>query len=374
MDKAGDTPKKIVCDNPKCCLCGLILSIENRVKVFGKSLFDIAGLINSLLGIDVSLYSSSNLFVGTNKCYKRLTKFERIKKSLESLQNEIEEDFKKASESVFSSRTKRMFKDSVPNVNKDSATRQDHTARRIAAKPLKFSDSTPQIYPAETADVSCDFVVAQPRNFLPVSNFSLPPPKDLSMSTKTSTPNSKAVNTSVSVCIKNPSKTVNKTVQLDYESITKALVFGSPQRIAKAVIKCKLLKKSVIESVLSLVSSEVNGLCSRSNPSILRKCDRENIANFNLQSLLQEWKARAPVFYSFLLTCSNCKLMKTCSFLPSVALAGSVLLKQRNSQMNAMASAIGVLIKTASVEVNIICYMYHSFIHFFLSNVLPVVL
>ena len=112
-----------------------------------------------------------------------------------------------------------MLKDSVPNVNKDSATRQDHKARRRAAKSLKFSDSTPQIHPAGTADVSCDFVVIQPRNFLPVSNFSLPPPKDLSMSTKTSTPNSKAVNTitSVSVCIKNPSKMVNKTVQLDYE-------------------------------------------------------------------------------------------------------------------------------------------------------------
>ena len=116
MDEAGDTPKKIVCDSPKCFLCGLIVSSENQVKVFGKSLFDIAGLINSILGMDVSLYSSRNLFVCTNKCYKRLTKFERIKKSLESLQNEIEEDFKKAS--VLSSRTKQMLKDCAPNVNK----------------------------------------------------------------------------------------------------------------------------------------------------------------------------------------------------------------------------------------------------------------
>ena len=99
--------------------------------------------------------------------------------------------------------------------------------------------------------------------------------------------------------------------------MTKALVFRLPERIAKADIKCKLLKKSVIESVLNLVSSEFNGLCSTSKLSILRKCNRENIANFNLQSLFEEWKTRAPVFYSFLLTCSNCKLMKTCSFLPS---------------------------------------------------------
>ena len=66
------------------------------------------------------------MFVCANKCYKRLTKFEKIKKNLESLQIEIEEDFKKPS--VFSSRTKR-----------DSVITEDHTGRKKAAKFYNIS-------------------------------------------------------------------------------------------------------------------------------------------------------------------------------------------------------------------------------------------
>ena len=355
MDE-GDTPKKNVVESvesPSCFLCGLIVSSDERIKVFGKSLFDIAGVINSVLAIDVAtVYSSRDLFVCTKKCYKRLTKYERIKKSLESLQDEIKDEFKKAS--ALPTRTKRMLKESASNVNNNSVTSEDRTIRRNAAKCLKFSDSTSRTYPAETAELPCNFMKTHSNDHLSVCTR---PPKPL----LTSSP--KANVTTVTVSIKNPSKTVNKTVKQDYNSIAKALVFGSPQRIAKAVVKCGLLKKSVVENVLNLVSTEVNGLCSRSKPSILRKCDQENITKFNFQSLFEEWKERSPVFYSFLLTCSNCKLMKTCSFLPSVALAGSVLLKQRNPHMNAMANTIGVLIKTASIEVWVYCrfiYLFHK--------------
>ena len=37
--------------------------------------------------------------------------------------------------------------------------------------------------------------------------------------------------------------------------------------------------------------------------------------------------------------------------LPSAVVAGSVLLKQRNQEMNATASVLGVLLKTGSIEV-----------------------
>ena len=93
MDEA-DTPKKIVCESPSCFLCGLTLpSSKDRINVFGKSLFDIAGAINNVIAIDVTIYSSSDLFVCAKKCYKRLKKYDIIKTSLESFQNEIEEEF-----------------------------------------------------------------------------------------------------------------------------------------------------------------------------------------------------------------------------------------------------------------------------------------
>jgi hypothetical protein len=99
---------------------------------------------------------------------------------------------------------------------------------------------------------------------------------------------------------------------------------------------------------MKLLSNEVSALCSRNNPSLLRKCGKKDLVNFDLQSLCEEWKERAPLFFSFLMTCCTNEAVK---WLPSAAVAGSVLLKQRNPQMNATASVLGVLIKTGSTEV-----------------------
>ena len=78
-----------------------------------------------------------------------------------------------------------------------------------------------------------------------------------------------------------PSKTVNKCLASEYEAIGKALIYGPPQRIVNAVVKSKSLTKHVVQSVLRLLSNGVCGLCSRSNPSLLRKCDRESLVNFS---------------------------------------------------------------------------------------------
>jgi hypothetical protein len=156
---------------------------------------------------------------------------------------------------------------------------------------------------------------------------------------------------SVKLSVDYPSKTVNKTLKNEYETLGKALAHGPPQRIAKAVLKCKPLTKFVIENVLRLITTEVYGLCSRKNPSLLRKTGKEAIVNFNFESLCDEWKERAPIFYSFLMTVGVSKVTKDAKWLPSVALAGSVLLKQRNSQMNATAATLGIMLKTGSMQV-----------------------
>ena len=35
---------------------------------------------------------------------------------------------------------------------------------------------------------------------------------------------------------------------------------------------------------------------------LMRKTGKDDIANFNFQSLCEEWQDRAPIFYSFLTT------------------------------------------------------------------------
>ena len=159
--------------------------------------------------------------------------------------------------------------------------------------------------------------------------------------------------TSVKVVIQYPSKTVNQTLAKEYEAIGKALAYGPPNRLAKAVTKNKELNKHVLHYVMNVLSHELSALCSRNNPSLLRKSGKEDLVNFDLQSLCEEWKERAPLFFSFLMTCciSTGSTNEAVKWLPSAAIAGSVLLKQRNPQMNATASVLGVLIRTGSTKV-----------------------
>ncbi|KAK3748334.1 hypothetical protein QZH41_016897, partial [Actinostola sp. cb2023] len=116
------------------------------------------------------------------------------------------------------------------------------------------------------------------------------------------------------------SKTVNKTLPKEYELLGKALAHGPPQRIAKAILNYLTLKKLVIEKVLRLVCSEASDLCSRKEPSLLRKTGKSDIVNFSFQSLCEEWKTKAPIFYAFLRTVAR---SKNATWLPSVAVAVS---------------------------------------------------
>ena len=93
------------------------------------------------------------------------------------------------------------------------------------------------------------------------------------------------------------------------------------------------------------------GLCSKTSPSLLQKTGKGDLEKFDLEHVCSEWHERAPVFYSFLLTSAANKSSKSSTWFGSLALAGSVLLKQRNSGMSAAASVIGVLLKSRAVEV-----------------------
>ncbi len=73
---------------------------------------------------------------------------------------------------------------------------------------------------------------------------------------------------------------------------------------------------------------------------------------YSMQTLCLEWQTRSPVFYAFLMTVALSRNKQSHLWLPSVALAGSILLKQRNSHMSATGAVIGILLKTGSIEVN----------------------
>ena len=100
------------------------------------------------------------------------------------------------------------------------------------------------------------------------------------------------------------------------------------------MLKNEALKKYIVEKVLQLMTLQLNGLCSRRQPSMLRTNTKEGITQFDFKKLCFECKERAPIFYAFLMTCASTKKQNNPDWLPSVSVAGSILLKQRNPHMN----------------------------------------
>ena len=92
------------------------------------------------------------------------------------------------------------------------------------------------------------------------------------------------------------------------------------------------------------------GLCSKNNPLLLRKSSKDGLTEFDLKRVCEEWKVRAPLFYLFLMTSATNKRTKA-SWFRSIAVAGSVLLKQRSEKMDATSPVLGIMLKTKSIEV-----------------------
>ena len=89
------------------------------------------------------------------------------------------------------------------------------------------------------------------------------------------------------------------------KTIGKALAYGVPSKIPKAVMNCSKVRIHVVSSVIKAVSKEVSGLYGKSRPLLLRKTSKEDLQNFDLQKLFEEWQERAPIFNAFLLNTAS---------------------------------------------------------------------
>jgi hypothetical protein len=412
MTESKETPKKVYIDNPeRCFLCSKIAFKNNKVFLFGRSSVDIPGLLKSAC-VDAYKYSDerNDLFICKDICYKRILKFQNALQKYEKIKDEIREQFH--SNARF--RTKRLLSTDeqdpekyirstpVQRVRLFSSSDTDISHTESSATRSLGEASNPILLDNVSLDVNAAVLKSHPQvaqvnnmsflsklqkklthtgitaNFVhPCGSFAV---NDLpsifptssqptaSIATvgsdltdfippRSSTPISRRSRVvapeRVSLTINYSSKTTSKTLDDTYSTIGKALFHGPPSRIATAIIKCEPLRKVIIQKLLPIVSREVGQLCSRKCPSILRKTSKNDLMNFSLEELCEEWEKRAPVFYSFLLTSCITKSTKNACWLPSVAIAGSVLLKQRNGEMNATANVLGILLKSRSTEVSI---------------------
>ena len=59
-----------------------------------------------------------------------------------------------------------------------------------------------------------------------------------------------------------------------------------------------------------------------------------------------------PLFYSFLMIVATNKRTKGNQWFSSVAVGGSVLVKQKSEKMNATSTVLGIVMKSKSIEVS----------------------
>ena len=337
-----ETPKKSVETIDNCFICSTTVTKKEKLYVFGKSSIDFCSLINSALGVDLKTYSAAakaRLFVCKAKCYSKLLKFKRTSENLQEIKQELEDVYSATG------RTKRLREaesddERGPKVLRFSAsatltsTRRDSCSNSSNVEGESFASTVPSLLSPVPSSV--DSVNLR------------------SSAVTTSTPKGNVSRaTTVQLSVRYPSKNVNKSLQGSYQAIGKALAHGVPSRIANAALNCPAVRKQIFEKTLSILKKEVIGLCSKNNPSLLRKGSKDDLLNFDLQRVCEEWKTRAPLFYSMLMTAAINKRTKASTWFGSVAIAGSVLLKQRSLKMDATASVLGITMKTKSIEVRL---------------------
>ena len=341
-----------------CFTCkGEEIDKNKRTRLFGKSkTHDFVGILRETAKIDLDIYSDKcgpTSFLCRN-CVNKLKRLDEANKSVSEL-NKYFRNLFNGRELTQNNEPKRRLHDTSFEVTE------------ITRKSLKFDEQDDPLLDSDSAsgieqkDVT--LIVTQP--FIPTatvqpgqasqaltSNIDLCP---IFMSTpKKAQVNKKTDESRVTISVKYPSKVKNKNIVGDFAKIVKAILHQNPTGIANVVVKSKQLREKVVDRLLRLIKTEIDDLCSVKNPSILRGTTKEKLLEFSLEKVCDEWAERAPMFHSFLRACCSKSrgTAKDLEWSPAMAVAGSVLLKQRNKHMNALASIIGLTIKTKSLEVS----------------------
>ncbi len=158
-----------------------------------------------------------------------------------------------------------------------------------------------------------------------------------------------------------PSKSVEKKLPEDFESLAKMLVRGTYKQIATAAWKNEKLKNEFIKLMEKEINKECTQLCSKKNPRILRMTSKDSILTFTFEKLSDELTKRAPLFHSLLLAaCINprSKATKPKNVFAAVAMAGAVCFCNRSKFMIAAQLLITIFLYHANWLVSHVLLLY----------------
>lgn len=95
-----------------------------------------------------------------------------------------------------------------------------------------------------------------------------------------------------------PSRVVKLTAT--YETYGRQLALGDIPSMSRAFVSMTDVKKEVVKLICQEVTSEIAGLCTTSNPSVLRRSSPDDLTKFTWEIVHDEMKIRAPIYLQLL--------------------------------------------------------------------------
>ena len=95
-----------------------------------------------------------------------------------------------------------------------------------------------------------------------------------------------------------PSRVVKRTAS--FERYGRQLALGDIPTMTRALVATPDVKKEILHLICKEVTSEIVGLRSLTNLSVLRKSSPDDLATFTWEVVLDELKIRTPIYLQFL--------------------------------------------------------------------------
>ena len=142
----------------------------------------------------------------------------------------------------------------------------------------------------------------------------------------------------------------------EHQSVGRQLALGDNAAIASAVLATPDVNEKICQLVSKSTTSEITSLCSKTNPSVLRKSSHEELAEFSWGKVNEELEIRTPRFLQFLKSAianpsQRRNVLKKKSALNGPMLdAGCQLIAIFNEEMNVTRKLKSVILKKGGLK------------------------
>ena len=144
-----------------------------------------------------------------------------------------------------------------------------------------------------------------------------------------------------------PSKEAKRKLPQDSESPGKMLIRGAYRQIAHAAWKNSSVQKEITELMRKDIETEASPLCSKKEPSSLRKTNKESMLYFTMEKASEEINSK-----------SRAKQECTTHF-GAVAMAATVCLRNRSKYMIAAQLLLTIFLYHSNWLVRVLTFYNH---------------